>query len=651
MQSLGRPSEIIVLPHRDRIIPESARGEDGPQQNLNEALEQENAPVPWEQVMEHIEQTRAAVGKQRGPLDIDEWTSLKATLRRRFDRAQLKRYLLEKSPAVANSLEGAPRPNFPAIIATHIWGFQLPEPPVPLDKPAGNKANRQVTKRVTVKNDLFLFERDTEMGFKRIASSTGASISVNGNIATINGTPNAVNRAQSLLNETLAMMKEISLQGFGDDLLNDANKTALRSLLAALDEKHQVIVQRDGTRAVFKVRYFKRNSRALLKVRRELRLAVGERLASTTLVSPRPQAVTFAPSHAAAATPWTTKSQEWARAFDATASGSPSDAQIEGNEKLEKEWQAVKRALSRPYIENSRSNPNDFRAEFSARLGINRYHLQGGGKYTGQTAPTTSQSWFVDEFPLVAQLFADQAFEKALFEPGNYDIPLDSPLLYRVVLAPVILSSPSPRLEMYLHGADQNLGLCQRLNVARITAIQEENNHNFSLPTLPVDVTFLRQIKMDLFIQRSPSTSTHPALLQTIGEYLAKTRKQVNQVPDLPLFHNFTIPVELLKVTSSAKSPVDTEYVLESAEIVDNRCRLAPHVLSDGVKLPIEHTIFTGGRYGPDRQELRISEVPLLAAMRQKPVSLEKLRSVTWDVAERIAMLSKQLRRRMEHMR
>lgn len=693
VESLGKPSEIILLPSHDRILPSLVKYEDGPKQNLSAALESEKAPVNWEQVKEHIELIRKGLDKQRGQLEHEEWDALRLALKRSFSRLQLRKFLKERAQDRVEEVlaEDASRPQIAALIATEVWGYQLPhieERRQPMNTELREEdevvePEASATKEYTNAHDLLLLQRDPKYGFPSLASAFDVAVSITGSTVTVKGRSAAVDKAKKWLDSRVPRLKNVDIDGYKQPFFaDDKRKQLLTALCQKVGPDYGVVLGRHPKGEGMHVRYMQANKHAVVAIRRDFRLMAEDKTESSFMSAARPERIKFAPYFATARAPWATEASHWGRGYDTVALGSTGmTRRAETSAQLEEQWEDYKKHLDHPLYHAATDDPNGVRCEISTRFGMNLYHAEAMSQYTGLSIPG-SRTLFVDEVPLVAQLMANNHFRDRPPPPTASDVPAQAPLIARLLLKPVHLSSIAPTIEIYLYGLDPTAGLQQTLNVARITAILDSQSRNVSLPTLPVDISFSRQLKQDLFVQRSPTTPQHPTLLDSIGRYLRQARKSSDHVPDFHFFANFHIPKDLQNLALSFSSsgtdqphggfPVKkqgiVEYVLTAAETVTTQHRLTPDLGGDSSRLLLEHRAFAGGRWGPDRQELHVTQEPLLAAPAALSTTnnnsndgadaaagaaaggggLDNLRTVTLDVAERFGDVARQLRHRMQ---
>ena len=657
INSLGKPSEIILLPSHDRRLPESVEYEDGPKLNLSAAIESEKVPLAWEQVKEFIEKAHAGIETPSGPVSIEEWTALKVALKRGFSRSQLHRFLQEGSPTSVIP-DDTGRIALAAMIATDVWGYQPPRSASSQEKQApAAKPKETISKEVNFTNEdeVLLLRRDPVYGIAALSRLCDVTVSIRSGKVTVSGTKEEVTKAHKWLTTRKPRLKHLDIEGYGEVLFTEKKRPVV-DLDQRIGTARGVVLSKHPNQDGISIRFMQANKSAVFDARRDLRLLAEPAQSPSFIAAARPERVRFAPYFVKGPTRWPTSHHQWGRAFDTVAVGATGmTRRAETSSWIDDHWQDHKQQLEHPLQRQTLNSPNAVRCEFSARLGLNLYNLDPMSKYTGLSNPK-NKAWFVDEVPLLAQLLASKDFQEAP-PPSASDVPVQSPFLTRLLLQPVHLESIAPSIEIYLYGQDQAAGLQQTLNVARITAIFTEScARSLSLPTLPVDISFNRQIKQDLFAHRSPSTSQHPTLLQTIGVYLANTRKASTEIPNFWSFAPLKIPAGLVDVADSPDLKKGSiEYVLSAAEEVQTHARLLPTAFGVGhendTRLMLEHRVFQGGKWGPDREEVRLVQQPLLAAPVMKGVGLDNLQTVALDVAERFGDLGRQLRHRMQSIK
>ena len=131
VDSLGKPTEVLLLPSRDRRIPRVPQSEEKEKVSgttLHDSINSERAPLSGRKLVENIEQVRNLVGKMRGQLEKHEWTKLRINLTSGFQKAQLVNYLRLRK---AEFSPGFPKNNpskeeIMKFLVEEIWGFTIP---------------------------------------------------------------------------------------------------------------------------------------------------------------------------------------------------------------------------------------------------------------------------------------------------------------------------------------------------------------------------------------------------------------------------------------------------------------------------------------------------------------------------------------------
>jgi hypothetical protein len=671
VEALGKPSEIILLPSHDRKLPKSVEYTETPKLDLSAAIESEKVPLRWEQVKEYIEKAHSGLDTQQGPLSQEEWNALRVALTRGFSKAQLRRFLQEESAHRPAIPEDAGRRAYIALIATHVWGYELPlaaQPPSDAAAERHEAGTSTVTANVEFTNeqDLLLLQRDAEHGLQSLTRKYGVSIVVRGRSVTIKGSKNAVNVAKGWLQKHRTRTTRIDLDGFAEAFFTETSARDMRKRIAELDQRigaPRAAVLTRSTKDGMQVRFLQPNKTTVpMGVRRDLRLLAEDNFRPCFLASSRPERVTFVPYFTEKAQLWG-RDKHWRRACDTIAGTSTGHTRrAETAVWVDEQWKEFKKRLEHPLHKLPVGSPNAPRCEYSARMGMNLYDHSPTSTHSGLSNPNRA-SWFVDDVPLLMPLLTNKELRERpgpsksdVPGPSKSDVPVDSPFLQRLLLKPVHLDSSAPSVEIWLYGQDPAAGLRQSLNIARVTAVlKESQTRHLSLPTLPIDVSVDRQVKQDLFVSHSPGTSQCPALLRAIGTYLAKTRRNTTDTPNFFSFTSMSTSVDLADFAEavSGATGANVEYFLAAAELVKSRACLLPDLLADedGTRLVLEHTTYDGGQYGPQRQEVRLVQQPLLTVPPKAGVSLDTLKDASLFVGEKIGDLGRQLRHRMQALK
>ncbi|KIX95872.1 uncharacterized protein Z520_08580 [Fonsecaea multimorphosa CBS 102226] len=184
VNSLGQPTEVLLLPTRDRRIPQVPQDE-GKEKMLGSTLQEsialENVPLNRQRLAENIEQVRSLVGKMRGQLEEHEWTTLKRHLQGGFEKKQMRRYIrLRKSNgSFPRDIEKYNKRELIKYLVEEVWGFTIPmqdEPVAPTTKESNRESEMIFALHESVRFDHLLMNPSQPL--KRIAQEWDVQIDV-----------------------------------------------------------------------------------------------------------------------------------------------------------------------------------------------------------------------------------------------------------------------------------------------------------------------------------------------------------------------------------------------------------------------------------------------------------------------------------------
>ncbi|KAJ9608207.1 hypothetical protein H2200_007195 [Cladophialophora chaetospira] len=131
INSLGKPAEVLLLPSRDRRIPQVPK-DDGKKRagaTLQESIDSEKVPLSGAQLSENIEQVRNLIGKMRGQLEKHEWKTINKYLRTGFQTSQLRKYIrLQKGDHFRppGFRKHTKKDDIIRYLVEELWGFTTP---------------------------------------------------------------------------------------------------------------------------------------------------------------------------------------------------------------------------------------------------------------------------------------------------------------------------------------------------------------------------------------------------------------------------------------------------------------------------------------------------------------------------------------------
>ncbi len=678
--ALGKPSEILILSQRDRDIPlVPTEAEQETKESLHESITSERQPLRWEQIKTNINQTREQLGQQRGQLTLAQWSYLQSTLHEGFRNTQLRRYMNEtwsRSPAESAALKLATkkRSQLVQLIATKVWGYELPEGvSVATENPAKEqkpkparllKLNFKV--RETIVPSLQLRKQSLAQEHRIKFGLKDAKVTIEGDKDDVVQAGRAVRAfMKSIICTTIGYDPWLTLFGglSWPNMLDD--------LVRSLSTKYMLHIQAETSRdkkqqkVAVKVWHPRDDHGVLSQIRHTLRMAV----ALSARKSPSWMALSEAdvtghptlirvPCYTNAAVPVDGMSQHYRfhLAKSTEKKQSPAHTIFKSSESV---LEAANKALFFELPANSgRQTANKAYVEYSASFGqavfgympVERVAFTEYGKQ-----PHAGYPIFTSEPMLVPQLFSHPKFQDMAKSSFALTPVQESQLLVRARLSPNHLKSRWPGLEVLLRGSHLSAGLLQPLEVAQVLAIIEDKTFIIPRPNRAVDVQLSRTIKHELLNGRTPSENPHAPTLKAIREYFGDGKALPSLFADIPIARGLlhTKSVKGLKSSDGVvrEKHDSVEYVQVSMEILDVDTRLAPPASGSAKRYPLEHLTSQAGQLNPDRQELVLQHSQNPASHSSAESDLEHFFRSALDVADRIDSLGRQLRHRMEGLR
>ncbi|KIW73255.1 hypothetical protein PV04_01388 [Phialophora macrospora] len=232
---------------------------------------------------------------------------------------------------------------------------------------------------------------------------------------------------------------------------------------------------------------------------------------------------------------------------------------------------------------------------------------------------------------------------------SSRDIDASARATLRLELSPISTpgSKSSPRFEIFVTAGEETDGKRSRLNIARISAIHQEDQFTVSCPQNDVDIAFTRQVKQDLVYPGSVDTDVIQSLMNAFRSYIGHAQSTGSSdwvfLPfvTLPLHHALRNTHELVqhaaarkkksgraKKKTSAQADIKLEYLLSTVDVVDVDSRLfsarsaaTPNTTTEKKQRTtqspsrmahfcLDHITYTGA--DNTRQELRLAQGPVL---------------------------------------
>ena len=677
MNALGKPSEILILSQRDREIPVVPTETDQEtQETVHDSITSEKQPISWEQIKANINQARKQVGQQRGQLTLAQWNDLQTVLHGGFTNSQLKRYMNETwsrtpSESAALKLGDKKRAHIVQLIATKVWGYELPDAVVAsLPKPEENSKRASAeAKTVTLKSkvrealvpSLQLRIRGWTQKFGVQISLQQAKISIKGIKANVAEASKSIRKYRGSL-----ICSRISNDPWMARFGHSPWAEMADGLVETLRSKYRLHVQVErqvvkGKRKLrFSVWHPSEDGEKMLQIRHALRTAV----APSARTSPPWMALYVpaasgnaklirVPCHAKTALPQDGMSQHY-RLYAAKSSDKKSQVDAKVAQSADKASTAVEQVLlpAAPAALSEDSMAKVY-SEYSASFGLALFGHKPEERAAFLEAPKkphVGYPIFMSEPVLVPQLLSHPRFQNTANTSISVAVDASPRSLLRMSLSPNHLTTWWPRFELLLRGPDPAAESTESLAVAQVTAVFEEISYLVPRPDQAVDIKFARLTKCQLFDIQSPTTLQYPAIVEALREYIGDGKSQLSLFTKLTLPPNFAqLKADEAKKTKLGKSTAHSvEYVLDSMEVVDVDARLAPALsTSPERRYPVEHITCHGRQVGSDGQELVLRHVQTGT----EQVDLKHFVKTAVDVGDRIDALGRQVRHRMEGYR
>lgn len=678
--ALGKPSEILILPQRDRDIPVVPTGvEQEAKESLHQTIASEKQPLSWEQIKSNINQIREHVGQQRGQLTATQWGHLQSTLHEGFRNTQLRRYMNEtwsRSPAESAALKLATkkRSQLVQLIATKVWSYELPEGiSLVVDSPEEERKSKPAKPAKLIFKVRQAVVPSLQLRIQRLCQEFHVRISLKDTKVSIEGAKENVVQAGKAVRAFAKSLICTTIEG--DLWLNRFGtlpwSNMLKDLVESLRSIHRLHIQTENSvnekqqKVAVKVWHSRDDQEIVSQIRHALRMAV----APSARKSPLWRALSEAglagsrkliriPCRTTAALPLDGTSQYYRVYLAESKEQKLSSAQtmICSSESVLKAANQV--LLARLPTTVGQKTANKTHVEYSASFGqalfgymsSERVDFTAAGKQSLAGRPV-----FTSEPILIPQLFSHPKLQDAAKSSIAHASIQESQVLVHLRLSPNQMESRWPRLEILLRGANFSAGLLQALEIVRVFAIIEEKTFIIPRPNRAVDVQLGRTIKRELFDVQMPSEILHPLTLESISEYIGDGKALPSLFVDLIVSRGL-LHTKSCKVHDSNREAVEetyesVKYVQESLEILDVDTRLAPPASGSAKRYPLEHITSQGGPHTPDRQELVLRHAPDLKSAASAEAELEQFFNSALDVADRLDGLGRQLRHRMEGLR
>lgn len=292
VNSLGKPAEVLILPSRDRRIPrvpQQGGDKEAVRAVMQRALNFEKEPLQLQELKTNIEQIRTLIEKQRGQLDMEEWTTLKGHLVQGFTWNQLKLYLVSykerfRDGSVYQShyarVLDKGKASLAKFIVEDIWGFTVPAAEGADGEAEVHARKKPGTLTIAVKEDDkmdFLLTNDSQY-LKTMSEEFQVQIDVyrTQRKIRIHGlrarATKALDKLSRLLNGLQVTGVQLQEGPVGDTYLDRTLRPLVAPFLRSVAQKYHVHIH--VTSQAIRILHLKRPESAE-HARREIRLAAG----------------------------------------------------------------------------------------------------------------------------------------------------------------------------------------------------------------------------------------------------------------------------------------------------------------------------------------------------------------------------------------
>ena len=719
--SLGKPAEVLLLPLRDRKIPQAPEvGEhDRPGTTIQESIDLEKVPLSGAKLVENIEEARSQMGKMRGQLEKQEWKTLKKALRSGFQTAQLKKYIRLRKGVEVPSLglaEHSHKDTIIRYIAEEVWGFTVPTQDE-LWTSAG-KPGDLVDLSFDLAGDVAKLEHlltHESQPLKRYAEHYDVQIKVDTackKLAIIGPGRNARGalRKLKIYTENLGCVVA-PLQGRLRALeRGPLSKIYFAAYLKSLQQKYSGLsfAREEGKVVIVHLRH----PRAAYQARREILLlgSSDSRPHKTTIWPDMDDAATgLQPYPTTAELPTMQQHLQWLRRVSTLASPNTVDS-TSRSAHFARILHTLKETFGANVALDAETDRQNFYCEVTATFGqaltrnSPRSAVTGRGdvvqgeedidskkpytegtlldagllntpspaavvKSRDQEQPLPKdRTFFVGGAPFLPQhLSRTDLWARQPKSQSHMDTDKDARAILRLELAPVapLLTrsrEKAPNFEIFVTAAAGAEGNSPPLEIARISAIYQEEQSIMLCPRSTVDVNFSRRYKQDLLIP--DSADTDGPLWPLIGAfrgYIGHAQSTGSSDWVFPPFATLPVHQSMRDIQTQAKPLTQNprrgrppanptykklEYLLSTVDVVDVASRfltvhpppmkLKHDLVANELTLNVDHITYTGA--DTSRQELRLAQSSFLSPPTLSPPHMPSFLKAAIHLAEQLSI-------------
>lgn len=651
VNSLGNPAEVLLLPSRDRIIPQVPQDDEPKQADdgyLQESLDSEKSPLSVEKLKGNINQVRLQAGQDNGVLDTATWRRMKRSLSKGFTRAQLLLYVetYEQEHSIIGKLSdmlktSEPKALIAELLIQELWGFTTPS----LDTEVTQKDKVTIIGCAHQYAAMQTVLLDPAQPLREVAETWNVKVDVfrEHKKIQLTGKPQSVEAADVDVREMLKSVNYKLLSvvtPLGLQLKEHRLGQVKVALTQYLENKYSVHIRavkmgEDAKQGIsLHVYYLPDHEHKVDEIKREIVAAAKEQpsldRAYSIWPAPREGDPLVAPAYPFTEPRVFPETDKWARYV--------SDAHnvrfAQMNEETRRAFEATAKGVQKSIIETRKpqAKPSrQLRSEWSIRFGHTLVPESQANSTAlsiekGSRLPKTA---FSTRLPILSQFLAlRRSKSNTIQTTSNLSDGSESRVL-RLLFEPEHSTTRFPPLEVFVRPSTTDDGEEQSLKIVQISARLVYRSHLVLLPGYPVDLEVARHLKRDLYVgdqDDAPKSRSATIILDQFKAYLQSVKQgQPLQLSPFLTITDLPTRASLMKRQLKSGEKTGEEGSSETeATTSENRYVLGnAHVLySTKFQTPtpspfmLEHVQYDGLGFDRNKEELRLAEYPLEATSR-----------------------------------
>ena len=708
VNALGTPSEVLLLPTRDRQFPAVPKEEDvSPKEHVYASLSSEREPLQWDHVKENISNVKSRMDTDSPLAKAEEWNKMVDDLKQGFSQRQLRQYLQE-SPNLSKSQsrfldykKTLPKGVVAALIVKEAWGYKNPHPQSPGEDDKRHDPDIEVTLPMKNEKILLAMQRDPNNALKEIQESLGISASSSVKegqwFLTLRGQEKNVKEARVAVLTLHKSIKStlVSWKNCLRYLRQQGSPDVIKSLMQSLSAKYgvEIVVLKNSLKVVAT----KQNRAAIEHIKRDLLLALDlpQKRTAWQALALQPEQLVLVPTHTTTPAPWPTTKYSWRRCVDPGAGTARTDEakQKESVALRAKVLRNLRAAMRAPQGPSKRVDGHH--VTHTVTFGSFLFHQTQHEQFPLLKTLSSPRSRFSDTVPLLPQLLSHHKMQ--IKPEDSQGAGRDTKVQQaRLLLRPAEREKSAPEIEVNV-SLPIDASAEDSVVIRNISIVYGKSKFYTLLPSSVVDLKFAREVRRDVFRLGSDlgMSEAETQVLRSIEHYLRDAslrglqNGEANCFLTLPTIEELKTsgggivdqsgksgrkkqkkkadseelaPTEKLAIDSAESdtslpghSEADTqvsheEYVLVSCELIDTDSRLMPHA-SGKSSWRLDHTTYQGGKLSPDHQQLQLRATQKSPYDEPEQATVASLFETALNVANRLNDAGRQLKHRISNMK